>query len=79
MVEGVRVLIGDSFLTAPIFQKGAEARTGEAASIEEAVSIEEKRLISSRADDGPWEKQLLNAILGKSSGKNTIDDGGPET
>ena len=34
-VEGVRVLIGDSFLTVPISPKDAERKKGETGSIEE--------------------------------------------
>ncbi len=42
-VEGVRVLIGDSFPTAPTSRKGAEATTGEADKIAEADRIAERR------------------------------------
>jgi hypothetical protein len=41
MVEGVRVSIGGSFLTAPIFQKDAALATGEADLTGEAAKIEE--------------------------------------
>jgi hypothetical protein len=48
MGEDDRVLIGDSFRTAAISLKGAEAKTGGAGSIEEADKIEERYLTSNR-------------------------------
>ena len=72
MVEGVQVLIGGSFLTAPISQKGAEAKTGETALIDEAALIDEERLISRHADKGPGIPYLLNAILADALKKHLI-------